>query len=59
MPGRAAGSHLSATAVDGGAPDDVILSVVALSAETSAPDAIARPANPEQGRAPPRSGALV
>jgi hypothetical protein len=54
-----AGSHLSATLVDGSAPDDVIPPVVALSAETSAPDAIARPANPEHGRAPPRPGSLV
>src|SRR5262245_55952142 len=52
----AAATHLSATPVDGSAPDGVILSVVALSAETSAPEAIARPANPEQGRAPPRPG---
>jgi len=54
-----AGSHLSATAVDDRAPDDVILPVVALSTETCAPDPIARPASPEQGRAPPRSAPLV
>lgn len=58
-PVAAAGTHLSATSVDGRAPDDVILSVVALSAEAFTPDPIARPASPEQGRAPPRSGPLV
>src|SRR5262245_982330 len=54
-----AGSHLSATAVDGSAPDDVILPVIALSDAICAPDAIARPASPEHGRAPPRSPSLV
>ena len=52
-PMAAASTHLSATPVDGNAPDDVILPVVAVSAETSPADPIARPTNPEQGRAPP------
>lgn len=57
-PVAAAGTHLSATAVDG-VPDDVILSMVALSVETSPSDPVVRPTNPEQGRAPPRSGSVV
>jgi len=58
-PVAAAGTHLSATPIDGGAPDDVILSMVALSVEISPSDPITRATNPEQGRAPPRSGSVV
>ena len=54
-PVAAAGTHLSATPVDGVAPCDVILPVVALAVETSPSDPIARLASPEQGRAPPCS----
>jgi hypothetical protein len=51
----AAGAHLNATAVDGVAPCDVVLPVVALAVETSPSDPIAHLASPEQGRAPPCS----
>ena len=51
----AAGAHLNATAVDGVAPCDVVLPVVALAVETSPADPIAHRASPEQGRAPPCS----
>ena len=51
----AAGAHLHATPVDGAAPCDVILPVVALAVETSPSDQIASLASPEQGRAPPCS----
>jgi hypothetical protein len=54
-PVAAAGAHLSATPVDGVAPCDVVLPVVALAVETSPPDPIAHLASPEQGRAPPSS----
>ena len=54
-PVAAAGAHLSATPVDGVAPCDVVLPVVALAVETSPSDPIAHLASPEQGRAPPRS----
>ncbi len=54
-PVAAAGAHLSATPVDGIAPCDVILPVVALAVETSPSDPIAHLASPEQGRAPPCS----
>ena len=51
----AASAHLHATPVDGAAPCDVILPVVALAVETSPSDPIAPLASPEQGRAPPCS----
>ena len=51
----AAGAHLHATPVDGAAPCDVILPVVALAVETSPSDPIAPLASLEQGRAPPCS----
>ena len=54
-PVAAAGAHLSATPVDGVAPCDVVLPVVALAVETSPPDPIAHLTNPEQGRTPPSS----
>jgi len=51
----AAGAHLHATAVDGAAPREVILPMVALAVETSPSDPIAPLASLEQGRAPPCS----
>ena len=48
-PVAAAGAHLNATPVDGVAPCDVILPVVALAVETSPSDPIAHLASPEQG----------
>jgi hypothetical protein len=54
-PVAAASTHLHATPVDGVAPSDVVLSVVALAVETSPSDPIACLATPEQGRAPPCS----
>jgi hypothetical protein len=51
----AAGAHLHATPVDGAAPCDVILPVVALAVETSPSNPIVPLASPEQGRAPPCS----
>ncbi len=54
-PVAVAGAHLHATPVDGVAPCDVILPVVALAVETSLSDPIAALASPEQGRAPPCS----
>ena len=54
-PVAAAATHLHATPVDGVAPCDVILPVVALTVETSPSDPIALLASPEQGRAPPCS----
>jgi hypothetical protein len=53
----AVGTHLSAAGVDGAAQCDVILPVVALAAEPSPPDPIARVTSPDQGRAPPTSPA--
>ena len=54
-PVAAAATHLHATPVDGVAPCDVTLPVVALTVETSPSDPIAYLASPEQGRAPPYS----
>jgi hypothetical protein len=54
-PVAAAATHLNATPVDGVAPCDVVLPVVALAVETSPSDPIAHLASPEQGRAPPYS----
>jgi hypothetical protein len=54
-PVAAAATHLHATPVDGVAPIDVVLPVVALAVETSPSDLIAHLASPEQGRAPPYS----
>jgi hypothetical protein len=54
-PVAAAATHLNATPVDGVAPRDVVLPVVALAVETSPSDPIAYLARPEQGRAPPYS----
>jgi hypothetical protein len=54
-PIAAAATHLNATPVDGVAPCDVVLPVVALAVETSPSDPIAHLATPEQGRAPPCS----
>lgn len=54
-PVAAAATHLHATPVDGVAPCDVVLPVVALAVETSPSDPIAHLASPEQGRAPPYS----
>jgi hypothetical protein len=54
-PVAAAATHLHATPVDGVAPCDVVLPVVALAVETSPSDPIAYLASPEQGRAPPSS----
>jgi len=54
-PVAAAGAQLNATPVDGVAPCDVILPVVALTVEMSPSDPITRLASPEQGRAPPCS----
>ena len=54
-PVAAAATHLHATPVDGVAPCDVTLPVVALTVETSPSDPIAYLASPEQGRAPPSS----
>lgn len=54
-PVAAATTHLHATPVDGVAPRDVILPVVALAVETSPSDPVAYRASPEQGRAPPYS----
>jgi hypothetical protein len=51
----AAATHLDATPVDGIAPCDVILPVVALAVETSPSHPIAHRASPEQGRAAPCS----
>ena len=54
-PVAAAATHLHATPVDGVAPCDVVLPVVALAVEMSPSDPIAYLASPEQGRAPPSS----
>jgi hypothetical protein len=54
-PVAAAATHLGATPVDGIAPCDVILPVVALAVETSPSHPIAHRASPEQARAAPCS----
>lgn len=49
----AVGAQLSATAVDGADPCEVILAIVALATSPSITDPITRSASPDRGRAPP------
>ena len=58
-PVAAAGVHLHATPVDGAAPCDVILPVLALAVETSSSDPIARSREPRTGAGPSLRNRLV